>query len=359
MACSAIRGGLRRASTRTSGTAHPRVGIAFTRHRYRVFPCCRRRRRVTTVRTDVTFVSMGLTPTCHLHTSRLPRRTSAARDRGHTPVGWGGVKEQTAGLHARRPTEAGFAALALDTSHQGASGGERRFLGEPRPTSRRHQERRQLPQHPEGRRSRPPRRAGHLDQRPRGVRRHERPSHQGCRHGQHRLPRQPLSRQARWRSGPGRLPRYSRLRRPAPRGQGLRRAHPPRTHRARGSRRNDTGPSPAWTRVLPHRTQCAPALRERVGAAQSRPDRPVRLLGRHRDPRTAPAAEDRGLRGRHLPRRPNSRRTRRDAGGVVLDQRYVPLQPARRGRRRLPAPAEHTSFFGEHPSRHPVQDRAA
>src|SRR4029078_4577772 len=67
MACSAIRGDLRRASTRTSGTAHPRVRIAFTRHRYRVFPYCRQRRRVRTVRTDVTFVSNGLTPTGHLH----------------------------------------------------------------------------------------------------------------------------------------------------------------------------------------------------------------------------------------------------------------------------------------------------
>ncbi len=359
MECSAIRGGLRRASTRTSGTAHPRVGIAFTRHRYRVFPCCMRRRRVTTVRTDVTFVSMGLTPTCDLHTSRLPRRTSAARDRGHTPVGWGGVKERTAGLHARRTAEAGFAALALVASHQGASEGERRFLENP---VQRADDIKSAVSYLSARKDVDRDRLGALgistsghavyaamsDLRLRAVG----TASTACLGSL-------LSRQARWRSGPGRLPRSTRLRRPAPRGRGPRRAHPPRTHRARGSRRNDTGPSPAWTRVLPHRTRCAPALRERVGAAQSRPDRPVRLLRRHRHPRTAPAADDRGLRGRHGPRRPNGRRTRRDAGGVVLDQHYVPLRPARRGRRRLPAPAEPTSFFGEHPSRDPVQDRAA
>ncbi|MFD3598503.1 alpha/beta hydrolase, partial [Streptomyces sp. NPDC058656] len=93
--------------------------------------------RTDVTRTDVTFLSAGLTLAGHLYTpGDIPADTPSGEASAPRPaivVGHpgSGVKEQAAGLYARRLAEQGFVTLAYDAAFQGESEGTPRGLEDP------------------------------------------------------------------------------------------------------------------------------------------------------------------------------------------------------------------------------------
>jgi hypothetical protein len=87
---------------------------------------------MTTI-SNVTFDSAGLTLAGHLYLPGTAADTVVGTPRPGIVVGHpgSGVKEQAAGLYARRLAGQGFAALAFDAAYQGESGGEPRGLEDP------------------------------------------------------------------------------------------------------------------------------------------------------------------------------------------------------------------------------------
>jgi uncharacterized protein len=82
------------------------------------------------MRSNVTFKSNGMKIAGHMY---LPDDYKKGEKRAAIVVGHpcGGVKEQTAGLYAKKLSEKGFITLAFDASYQGESEGQPRFLEDP------------------------------------------------------------------------------------------------------------------------------------------------------------------------------------------------------------------------------------